>query len=62
MDIVPAAAEPAVRAVPVASLYRATDLSNLKFSTTAELPPLEGLVGQGRALEAIRFGTQVDKA
>ena len=62
MDIVAAAAEPAVRPVPVAGLYRATDLSNLKFSTTAELPPLEGLVGQDRALEAIRFGTQIDKA
>lgn len=43
-------------------LYRATDLSALTFSTTAELQPIDGLVGQTRALEAIRFGTQVDKA
>lgn len=43
-------------------LYRATDLSALTFSTTAELQPIDGLVGQARALEAIRFGTQVDKA
>ncbi|MGO9008021.1 MAG: Lon protease family protein [Beijerinckiaceae bacterium] len=43
-------------------LYRPTELSNLEFSTTAELEPIEGLVGQARALEAIRFGTQVDKA
>lgn len=62
MDIVPATAEPVVRPVPVVSLYRATYLSNLTFSTTAELPPLEGVIGQARALEAIRFGTRVDKA
>jgi lon-related putative ATP-dependent protease len=43
-------------------LYRRTDLSQLAFSTTAELEPIDGLVGQARALQAIRFGTQVDKA
>ncbi len=53
--------------VPVAPLeagrlYRATDLSNLTFSTTADLSPIDGLVGQARALEAIQFGTRVDKA
>jgi predicted ATP-dependent protease len=55
-------AEPAIRSLRGDQLYRATDLSNLQFSTTAELQPIDGLVGQGRALEAIRFGTQVDKA
>ena len=30
--------------------------------TTAELEPIDGMVGQARALEAIRFGTQVGKA
>jgi predicted ATP-dependent protease len=43
-------------------LYRPTDLSCLKFSTTAELQPIDGLVGQTRALDAIRFGTHIDKA
>src|SRR5512147_231097 len=43
-------------------LYRATDLSTLTFSTTADLTPLDGLVGQARAYEAIQFGTRVDKA
>jgi len=62
VDAAVTASTPGVQPVPVASLYRATDLSTLKFATTAELPPLEGLVGQDRALEAIRFGTQVDKA
>jgi predicted ATP-dependent protease len=57
-----AAAESAVRPLVAGQLYRPTDLSSLAFSTTAELQPIDGLVGQARALEAIRFGTQVDKA
>ncbi|MEX0752704.1 MAG: ATP-binding protein [Xanthobacteraceae bacterium] len=56
---------PAARLVPgplrAEQLYRPTDLSNLKFSTTAELQPIDGVVGQTRALEAIRFGTHVEK-
>jgi predicted ATP-dependent protease len=52
----------AVRPLPADQLYRPTNLSNLEFSTTAELQPIDGLVGQARALEAIRFGTQVGKA
>jgi hypothetical protein len=62
---VEAALTPANRAIgPLSAnqLYRPADLSELEFSTTAELQPIEGLVGQARALEAIRFGTQVDKA
>jgi lon-related putative ATP-dependent protease len=54
--------ETAVRPLRVEQLYRATDLSQLKFATTAELEPIDGMVGQARALEAIRFGTQVGKA
>lgn len=52
----------AVRPLRPDELYRPTDLSKLQFSTTAELEPIGGLAGQARALEAIRFGTQVDKA
>src|SRR5450830_1610242 len=52
----------AVRPLPADQLYRPTNLSNLEFSTTAELQPIDGLVGQARALEGIRFGTQVGKA
>jgi lon-related putative ATP-dependent protease len=51
----------AVRPLRAEQLYRASDLSKLSFSTTAELQPIDGLVGQARALEAIRFGTQVGK-
>jgi Lon-like LonC helical domain len=42
--------------------YRSTDLSKLSFETTAELQPIDGLVGQERAAEAIKFGTKIDKA
>jgi predicted ATP-dependent protease len=42
-------------------LYRRTDASSLGFSTTAELEPIEALVGQTRAFEALRLGTHIDK-
>ena len=61
MDTAVTPAAPAVGPLIATQLYRPTDLSNLPFSTTAELQPIDGLVGQSRALEAIRFGTQVDK-
>ena len=51
-----------VQPLAVDELYRASDPSNLAFSTTAELQPIDGLVGQTRALEAIQFGTKVEKA
>ncbi len=43
-------------------LYRRAELAGLTFATTAELPPIDGLVGQRRALDAINFGTRIDKA
>ena len=52
----------AVTPLPAGQLYRPTDLSHLKFATTAELQPVDGLVGQTRALDAIRFGTHIGKA
>ena len=42
-------------------LYRRADVSSLSFATTAELQPLDGLIGQKRALDAINFGTRIDK-
>ncbi len=51
-----------VRPLRTGQLYRATDLVHLKFSTTAELQPIDGLIGQERAFEAIRFGTEVDSS
>jgi len=61
VDAANPAAETSVRSLEVDRLYRATDLSSLTFSTTAELPPIDGLVGQERAFEAIQFGMRVDK-
>jgi hypothetical protein len=49
----------AVQQLTVGQLYRHSDLTRLDFSTTAELEPIDGLVGQTRALDAIRFGTRV---
>lgn len=43
-------------------LYRDCDISQFEFTTTAELSDAMGLVGQDRALEAIRFGTRMDKS
>ena len=62
MDAAATTGETAVQPLQVDQLYRPTNLSSLSFLTTAELQPIDGLVGQARALEAIRFGTQVDKA
>jgi len=37
-------------------LYRRCDPKMFPFGTTADLPPLEGIIGQKRALDAIDFG------
>lgn len=42
-------------------LYRPCDLSRIAFRTTAELEPVSAPVGQARAFEAVRLGTQIDK-
>lgn len=62
MDVVVTVGETTVRPLAAEQLYRPADLSSLAFATTAELEPIDGLVGQARAVEAIRFGTQVGKA
>ena len=45
-----------------ARLVRRSDISQLKFQTTADLPPLDEAVGQDRAMEAISFGTEIPHA
>ena len=42
--------------LPTEALFNACDPSRFSFKTTAELPPLEELIGQDRAVEAVRFG------
>ena len=41
------------------ALYRRTDLSAMDFQTTRELEFVESLVGQDRALEAVRFAARM---
>jgi len=48
-------------ATPAAQLYRAADLSALTFETTDDLEAVDGLIGQQRALDAIRFGAGIDR-
>ena len=47
-----AAAEP----LAPAALYRHCDPAQFAFESTAELAPLDGVIGQERALAALRFG------
>ena len=54
--------ESAVQPLSADQLYRACDLSRLAFVSTAELEPIDGMIGQTRALEAVEFGTKIDKA
>ncbi len=57
-----AAAADAVEALAAAKLCRSADLSGVAFATTANLQPIEELVGQERAVGAIRFGTCIERA
>lgn len=44
-----------------AELCRRCDPTGLRFRTTAELEPLEGLVGQERAIDALSFGVSMKR-
>ncbi len=48
--------------LPTGQLYRHADVTALDFTTTADLAPGDGLVGQRRALDAVRFGTQIERS
>jgi hypothetical protein len=45
--------------VPPERLRRRTDAGSLGFATTADLPEMDGILGQDRALEAVRFGLAI---
>lgn len=45
----------------IASLRRMCDPKSLAFSTTADLTPFDGMIGQSRALEALDLGARIDK-
>ncbi len=52
---------PRPRELKAEKLYNRCDPSQFKFRTTAELPEFRGVVGQKRALEAIRFATDMER-
>ena len=41
--------------LPSDKLYRRCDLSELRFDTVLDLPDPPGLIGQERAIEAVKF-------
>lgn len=43
-------------AVALTDLYQACNPEHLLFETTADIAPLEGIIGQSRAMDAVRFG------
>ncbi|ADZ71045.1 Lon protease family protein [Polymorphum gilvum] len=61
----PSAGHPEQPALPApvaaAELRRPADLSGLAFDTTDDLEPLEGLVGQRRALDALEVATRLER-
>lgn len=47
--------------LPVDKLYRPCDVDQFTFTTTAELDDSQEIIGQARALEAIRFGIGIQR-
>ena len=44
-----------------AQLYKACNLEQLQFNSTAELEDIDITIGQERAIEALRFGIHIAK-
>lgn len=50
----------AVAPLPLDKLRRSCDPARFKFTSTADLKPPKGILGQARAIEAIELGTGID--
>ncbi len=50
-----------IKPINVAELRRECDPNSLGFSSTDELEPIKTIIGQDRALGAIRFGSEMDR-
>lgn len=48
-----------VKPLSAEALYKRCDPAEFDFATTAELPDLTEVIGQSRALEAVRFGVNI---
>ncbi len=57
--VAPSGATPPTGPLPPELLYRRCDPAGLGFETTAELPDLEEVVGQPRAVAAVEFGIDI---
>jgi lon-related putative ATP-dependent protease len=51
-----------LKPVDAQALYRRCDPALLDFETSDQLPPLEEIFGQPRAVEAVRFAIDIDRA
>lgn len=51
-----------IKSLGIDELYQCCEEHVLHFKTTEELPPLEGTIGQTRALSAIDFGLNLDSS
>lgn len=47
--------------VPVEKLKNSCDLKVFQFETTEEIPPIKEIIGQERAMKALKFGLSVKK-
>jgi lon-related putative ATP-dependent protease len=47
-------------AVPISQLRPASDPATFSFETTADIEPRLGVIGQDRAVEALKFGLSID--
>ena len=47
------------RALKAQDLYRACDVGRFPFETTNDIEPLTDMLGQPRAVEAVRFGIDI---
>ena len=43
------------------ALFRICDNQCLDFETTADLPPLQAIIGQDRAVQALEFGLEIEE-
>jgi lon-related putative ATP-dependent protease len=50
-----------IKSLPAAALRPTCDPKTLGFKSTTELEPIDTLIGQDRALGAVRFGTGIDR-
>ena len=50
-----------VKRLEAAQLYQRTDPEQFAFETTADLDDLEDPIGQPRAVEAMEFGTGIER-